>query len=95
MMKKWGLSELQAESILNMRLRALRRLEEIEIRAEHTGELLLQVASAPADRAGGEVLVACQAHNAAFPHDVVAEVRVARTDGTEAVTRYTLRHEFR
>ena len=35
MMKKWDLTDLQAESILNMRLRALRKLEEIEIRKEH------------------------------------------------------------
>jgi topoisomerase IV subunit A len=34
MMKKWKLSEVQAEAILNMRLRALRRLEEIEIKKE-------------------------------------------------------------
>jgi topoisomerase-4 subunit A len=35
MMKRFDLSDLQAESVLNMRLRALRRLEEIEIRKEH------------------------------------------------------------
>jgi topoisomerase-4 subunit A len=35
MMRKWKLTDLQAESILNMRLRALRKLEEIEIRQEH------------------------------------------------------------
>ncbi|HEY4163506.1 MAG TPA: DNA topoisomerase IV subunit A [Dongiaceae bacterium] len=35
MMAKWKLSDLQAEAILNMRLRALRRLEEIEIKSEH------------------------------------------------------------
>ncbi len=38
---RFKLSEVQAEAILNMRLRALRKLEEIEIRAEHdklTGE---------------------------------------------------------
>ncbi|HXP32147.1 MAG TPA: DNA topoisomerase IV subunit A [Stellaceae bacterium] len=34
MMKRWRLSETQAEAILNMRLRALRRLEEIAIRKE-------------------------------------------------------------
>jgi len=34
-MAKWRLSETQAEAILNMRLRALRKLEETEIRAEH------------------------------------------------------------
>jgi topoisomerase-4 subunit A len=34
MMARWELSEVQVEAILNMRLRALRRLEEIEIRKE-------------------------------------------------------------
>ena len=34
MMKRWDLSEAQAEAILNMRLRSLRRLEEIKIRKE-------------------------------------------------------------
>ncbi len=34
MMKRWRLSDAQAEAILNMRLRALRRLEEIEIKKE-------------------------------------------------------------
>jgi topoisomerase-4 subunit A len=35
MIKVFKLSDLQAESILNMRLRALRRLEEFEIKGEH------------------------------------------------------------
>jgi topoisomerase-4 subunit A len=35
MMRTFKLSDLQAESILNMRLRALRRLEEYEIKGEH------------------------------------------------------------
>ncbi|HXQ40351.1 MAG TPA: DNA topoisomerase IV subunit A [Candidatus Udaeobacter sp.] len=35
MMKRFKLSDAQAEAILNMRLRALRRLEEIEIRTEY------------------------------------------------------------
>jgi topoisomerase-4 subunit A len=39
MMQKWQLSDVQAEAILNMRLRSLRRLEEIEIRTEHTALL--------------------------------------------------------
>ncbi len=34
MVKRWKLTDLQADSILNMRLRALRRLEEIEIKQE-------------------------------------------------------------
>ena len=37
MMKKWDLSEAQADAILNMRLRALRKLEEIAISKEHDG----------------------------------------------------------
>lgn len=36
MMKKWKLSDVQVEAILNMRLRSLRKLEEIEIKTEHT-----------------------------------------------------------
>ncbi len=35
LMKTFKLSDLQAESILNMRLRSLRKLEEIEIKTEH------------------------------------------------------------
>jgi topoisomerase-4 subunit A len=35
LMKRFDLTDLQAESILNMRLRALRKLEEMEIRKEH------------------------------------------------------------
>jgi len=35
MMQAFGLTEIQAEAILNMRLRALRRLEEFEIKGEH------------------------------------------------------------
>lgn len=35
MIQRWKLSELQTESILNMRLRSLRKLEEIEIKTEH------------------------------------------------------------
>ena len=35
MMKRWKLSDVQAEAVLNMRLRSLRKLEEIEIRQEH------------------------------------------------------------
>ncbi len=37
MIKKWKLTENQADAILNMRLRALRKLEEIEIKREHDG----------------------------------------------------------
>ena len=36
-MKRFELTDVQAEAILNMRLRALRKLEEIELRKEHRG----------------------------------------------------------
>ena len=35
LMKRFKLTDVQAEAILNLRLRALRRLEEMEIRGEH------------------------------------------------------------
>ncbi len=35
LMKRFSLSDVQAEAILNMRLRSLRKLEEFEIRGEH------------------------------------------------------------
>ncbi|MEL8055441.1 MAG: DNA topoisomerase IV subunit A [Pseudomonadota bacterium] len=35
MMARFGITEIQAEAILNLRLRALRKLEEFEIRKEH------------------------------------------------------------
>ncbi|MER8907630.1 DNA topoisomerase IV subunit A [Mesorhizobium sp. M0854] len=37
MMVRWSLTDTQAEAILNMRLRALRKLEEFEIREEFNG----------------------------------------------------------
>ena len=40
LMAEFALSDVQAEAILNMRLRALRRLEEMELRAERDGLLV-------------------------------------------------------
>ncbi|NNE23359.1 MAG: DNA topoisomerase IV subunit A [Rhizobiales bacterium] len=37
LMQRFELNDVQAEAILNMRLRALRKLEELEIRKEHEG----------------------------------------------------------
>jgi len=63
LMERFELSEIQAEAILNMRLRSLRRLEEMEIRKEHKGltkerkELLalLKDEAARWDRIAGEI----------------------------------------
>ncbi len=43
LMKTFALSDTQAEAILNMRLRALRKLEEMQIRTEQTGLAAKQV----------------------------------------------------
>ncbi|MEX1147577.1 MAG: DNA topoisomerase IV subunit A [Sphingomonadales bacterium] len=37
MMDRFGLTEVQVEAVLNMRLRALRKLEELQIQTEHDG----------------------------------------------------------
>jgi topoisomerase-4 subunit A len=37
MMAKWALTDIQAEAVLNLRLRQLRKLEEVEIRKEFDG----------------------------------------------------------
>jgi topoisomerase-4 subunit A len=50
MMARWGLSEAQVEAILNMRLRALRRLEEVAIQKE--------LAELAAEASGLEALLA-------------------------------------
>ena len=52
MMKKWDLTDIQAEAILNMRLRSLRKLEELEIKKEIEGlslqkEILTNILSSP------------------------------------------------
>jgi topoisomerase-4 subunit A len=43
LIESFSLSELQAEAILNMRLRALRKLEEMELRREHDALLAEQI----------------------------------------------------
>jgi topoisomerase-4 subunit A len=55
MMAKFGLTDMQAEAILNMRLRSLRKLEEFEIKREHDKlsaerETLVALLASPAKR---------------------------------------------
>jgi anti-sigma factor RsiW len=66
-----------------------------EMRAEGTEHVMIAVSNAPVDRAGNAVLVACHAHYASLPSDVVAEVRTHRADGSETRTTYTIHHLFR
>ena len=68
LIRTFGLTENQAEAILNMRLRALRKLEEMEIRKEHTRltkelkglQKLLSSEKAQWDRIGEEIEAARQ-----------------------------------
>ena len=63
------------------------------MRAESSGEMLGAMDSAPFEREEGAVLIPCQRHYAAFPHDTVAEVRIHEPDAERVVT-YTILHRF-
>ncbi|WP_207102488.1 DNA topoisomerase IV subunit A [Paracoccus shandongensis] len=67
MMAEFGLTEVQVEAILNMRLRALRKLEEIELRAER--DALLE------ERQGLEAMLADERVQWARIADQLKEVR--------------------
>ncbi len=66
----------------------------VTITVEETGAVLLAVPSVPFDRDSGEVLVACQRHFAAFPPNIVAEVRAHGAAGAVVVARYPIPHVF-
>jgi anti-sigma factor RsiW len=65
-----------------------------EMRAEGTDHVMIAVDDAPFDREGNAVLVACHAHYASMPHDVVVDVRTLSADGSEALATYTIHHLF-
>ncbi len=67
MMRKWKLGDVQAEAVLNMRLRALRRLEEVAIRTEH--------AELAAERAELEKLLGSAAGRKAAIAGEIGEIR--------------------
>ncbi|MFT3688128.1 DNA topoisomerase IV subunit A [Paenirhodobacter sp.] len=76
------LTEAQAEAILNMRLRSLRRLEEMELRGERDGLL--------AERAGLEALLASDKAQWRKIGQELGEVRKAFGKGTVAGRRRTV-----
>jgi topoisomerase-4 subunit A len=67
MMAEFGLSDVQVEAILNMRLRALRKLEEIELRAERDSLL--------AERDGLQAMLADEGAQWSRIADQLKEVR--------------------
>jgi topoisomerase IV subunit A len=81
LMRAFDLTEVQAEAILNMRLRALRRLEEMEIRREHAA-LLEEQADLEGLLASEERQWACLAYE-------IGEVRKAFAPDTPLGRRRT------
>jgi hypothetical protein len=61
---------------------------------EETGDVIFDDPSAPFERESGEVLVACQAHFAVYPPNLVAEVRARGRSSGEQVARYMIPHVF-
>jgi topoisomerase IV subunit A len=78
MMARWDLTDVQADAILNMRLRSLRKLEEIEIRTEFdklsAEKTHLEGLLASEKRLWGEVRKQVEALKVAYPKE--------RPDGT-------------
>ncbi len=68
---------------------------EVVVRTESgAGGVLFEELIAPFDRDRGEVLIACQRHFSAFPHDVVFDVRVHRPNRPPELATYFIPHEF-
>jgi hypothetical protein len=65
------------------------------ITAESTGALILEVDGASFEPTEGAVLVACERHNVAFPHDTVMSVVIHGPGGAPPrSTTYTIRHRY-
>lgn len=66
----------------------------VVIRDEDTGNVLYEETPAAFDAVTGEVLVACQPHFAAFPHNVIIEVRATGPAAEPMLARYMIPHTF-
>ena len=66
---------------------------EVIVRSESHG-VIFEEPVAPFDRARGEVLIACQRHFAAFPPDIVFDVRVHGPAAPADVATYIVPHIF-
>jgi anti-sigma factor RsiW len=64
------------------------------ITSESTGALIADVEAAPFDPAEGAVLVACQHHYVALPHDTVMTVSVHVADRPPRTATYTILHQY-
>lgn len=67
----------------------------VRISAESTGALIMEVDGPPFEPAEGAVLVACERHNVAFPHDTVMSVSIhVPGDAPPRTATYTIRHLY-
>ena len=67
----------------------------VTVRSESTGMVIHEEPFAPFDRERGEVLIACQRHFAAFPRDIVFDVRVhAASRSAPTIATYSIPHVF-
>ncbi len=81
-MKAFGLTEIQAEAILNMRLRALHKLEEFEIKKEHD--------ALSAERDSLEKLIGSEARQWTAIKKQIQELRKTFAKNTELGARRTV-----
>lgn len=66
----------------------------VTVRNESGGPVIFEEMFAPFDRDRGEVLIACQRHFAAYPPDVVFDVRVHRAAREPDLATYFIPHVF-
>jgi anti-sigma factor RsiW len=66
----------------------------VSAESESTGQRLVDLPEVPFDRAAGEVLVACQRHFRALPHDLLFRVRARDASGREQEAVYLVPHDF-
>jgi anti-sigma factor RsiW len=67
---------------------------DFRITSESTGALIAAIEAAPFDPAEGAVLVACQRHYAALPHDTVMAVSIHGPGAAARTATYTILHRF-
>jgi hypothetical protein len=67
---------------------------QVTVRNESGGPVIFEEMFAPFDRERGEVLIACQRHFAAYPPDVVFDVRVHRAQRAPALATFIIPHLF-
>ncbi len=66
----------------------------VTVKVEETGDVILRSDDVPFDRESGEILIPCHKHFAAFPPNVVFDVRTRDESGVENVVTYTVPHAF-